>query len=103
MLGENHVRNPRKRPASSSSSRSDRALEEGETPLVEVVDTGRDEEGVDGEGEVRAAKSELAASEMRSEARFWLFVNLCKHVPSVSRWHRHHDPETGQMEMGEHS
>ena len=62
--------------ASSSSSRSERALEEGDTPLVEVVDTGRDEEGVDGEGEVRAAKSELAASEMRSEARFWLFVNL---------------------------
>ncbi len=28
------------------------------------------------EGEVSAAKSELAASEKRSDARFWLFVNL---------------------------
>ena len=61
----------------------------------------RDEDEVAGAlaGE-SAAKSDEAASEMRSEARFWLFVNLRKHVPSVSGWHRHHDPGTGQMEMG---
>ena len=32
--------------------------------------------GAVGEVDVSAAKSELAASEMRRDARFWLFVNL---------------------------
>ena len=37
------------------------------------------------EGDVSAAKSELAASEKRRDARFWLFVNLwCR--PSVSTY-----------------
>ena len=77
--------------ASSSSSRRDDALGAADVPDTgddaigeRVAEKGLDvtetPEGVgagdDEEGEVRAAKSELAASEMRSEARFWLLVNL---------------------------
>lgn len=78
---------PRSAGASSSSSRSERALVEGEGvgPEAAAVEkwAPRDRAGAavgaleeEGEGEVSAAKSEFAASEMRSEARFWLFVNL---------------------------
>ncbi len=72
---------PRSAGASSSSSRSERALVEGEGVGPAAVEKWAPREragGVleEGEGEVSAAKSEFAASEMRSEARFWLFVNL---------------------------
>lgn len=75
---------PRSAGASSSSSRSERALVEGEGvgPEAAAVEKWAPRERAggaleeEGEGEVSAAKSEFAASEMRSEARFWLLVNL---------------------------
>ena len=47
-----------------------KGLEEIETDVAVEVGVGEDAVGVS------AAKSELAASEKRRDARFWLFVNL---------------------------
>ena len=79
---------------SSSSSKSDAVLGAGEVLRVfDEGDVGESEgpkglevtdatEGVvaSADGEVSAARSELAASEMRRDARFWLFVKLINDV-----------------------
>lgn len=80
---------PRPSPA-SSSSRSDCALgedgcgdvESGESVAAKGLEVIEKEEGTGCEvevadGEASAAKIELDTSEMRREARFWPFENLC--------------------------